>query len=478
MIKNLFLLLLFAFTTFSMKAQTFENINSSLPGLSLSVCSFTDIDNDGDLDLYLAGFADDGSVSRGLYIYDAEEFTLSEISGLPAVYVGACSWGDVDGDNDIDVVIMGQNASYTDITEVYSNNGDGTFTSLNAGITAAEQGEINLVDFDGDNDLDIALTGTESVNYDKITKFYENDGTGVFTELTGIIVPGMDLGRMKWADYDNDNDLDFAITGYDNGTGGSNTFYSKIFNNNGDGSFSESGIDLYQCWLGDIEWGDFNNDGNIDLVVSGTGGNGAERYTLLYKNNGDGSFTELDMDFPGVSHSGLEWADFNEDGYLDLFIVGETTTPGEGNSVSKIFINNGDETFRDSGVDNLNFSFYGDADSGDYDNDGTVDLVISGYMNASYETSSAIFINNTTTTISEINKHLTIYPIPAKDFLTINSSNLIKKIEIIDVAGKSILSQNANSENVRVNIQDLRKGVYFIRIQTTNKTITEKIIIE
>ena len=412
-----------------------------------------------------------------MYIYDGSDFIFSETSGLPAVYMGACSWGDIDGDNDMDIVIMGQNASYIDITEVYQNNGDGTFTSLNAGIMAAEQGEINLVDFDGDNDLDIALTGTEPVNYDKITKFYENDGTGIFTELTEIIVPGMNLGRMKWADYDNDLDLDFVLSGYDDGTGGSNTFYVKIFDNNGDGSFTVSDIEFYQCWLGDTEWGDFNDDGNIDLVISGAGGDGAERYTLLYKNNGDGTFTELDMGFPGVSHSSLEWADFNGDGNLDLFIVGLIGLEEE-DLISQIFINNGDETFTDSGVDNLNFSFYGDADAGDYDNDGKVDLIITGYINASYETGSAIFRNTTITTISEINKDITIYPIPANDFLTINSSNLINKIEIIDISGKVILSQNTNSENVRLNTQNLTNGVYFIKIQTTDKIITEKIIIE
>lgn len=392
--------------------------------------------------------------------------------------MGACSWADITGDGFLDIVIMGQDASYADTTEVYQNNGDGTFTSLDAGLKAAEQGEINFVDFDGDNDLDIAYTGYSSTDASYFTKFYENDGTGVFTELTGINVPGMNFGRMKWADYDNDGDLDFLLSGWDSSEGGSDTFYTKIFDNNGDGSFTVSDIDFYQCWLGDTEWGDFNDDGNIDVVISGAGGDGTERHTYLYKNNGDGTFTQLDVGFPGVSHSSLEWADFDNDGDLDLFIVGETTTPGEGNSVSKIFNNNGDETFTDSGVDNLNFSFYGDADAGDYDNDGKVDLVITGYLNASYESVSAVFKNTTTVNISEINNELSIFPIPANDFVTINSSNLINKIEIFDISGKNILTQNSDSNNINVNTQNFTTGIYFIKIQTTNKTITKKMIIE
>ena len=461
------------------QAQTFENANSSLLKLYLSVSSFADVDNDGDLDLYLAGFSDEfSSVAGGLFIYDGSDFALSTSSGLPAVYMGACSWADINGDDYIDIAIMGQDASYADITEVYLNNGDGTFTSLDAGLVAAEQGEINFVDFDGDNDIDVAYTGYTDTDYSYITKFYENDGTGVFTELIENNVPGMNIGRMKWADYDNDNDLDFLLTGWDSGAGGSDTYYTKIFDNNGDGSFTVSDKGFYQCWLGDTEWGDFNDDGNIDVVISGAGGDGTERHTILYKNNGDGSFTQLDEGFPGVSHSSLEWADFDNDEDLDLFIVGETTTPGEGNSVSKIFINNGDETFTDSGVDNLNFSFYGDADAGDYDNDGKVDLVITGYKNENYESSSTVFKNTTTVNISETNNELSIFPIPATDFITLNSSDIINKIEIFDVSGKNILSQNLNSNDINVNTQNLTNGIYFIKIQTSNTTTTKKIIIE
>jgi len=456
-------------------AQTFKNTHFSLPDLYLSVSSFADVDNDGDLDLYLAGYSDDvSSVAGGLYIYEGSDYVLSESSGLPAVFMGSCFWADINGDGFLDIVIMGEDASYTEITEVYQNNGDGTFTSLNAGLLPAEQGEINFVDFDGDNDLDIAYTGYNSDDSD-ITKFYKNNGTGVFTEAIESNVPGMNWGRMKWADYDNDNDLDFLLSGYNNEL---DTFYTKIFKNNGDGTFVVSNANFFQCWLGDTEWGDFNDDGNIDLVISGTGGDGTERHTYLYKNNGDGTFTQLDVAFPGVSHSSLEWADFNNDSTLDLFIVGETTTPGEGNSVSKIFINNGDETFTDSGVDNLNYSFYGDADAGDYDNDGKIDLVITGYLNPNYESASAVFKNTTDLNISEINIDVSIYPTPANEFFTIKSSSTINKIEIFDISGKKILSKNANSKRIKMNIQNLTSGLYLLKIQTTSKIISKKLIVE
>ncbi len=472
------LLILFAFTFFSVNAQSFEDINTSLPGFSFSVCTFGDADGDGDLDLYLSGMDNAYAISGGLFIYDAGTYTISATANIPAVYMGSADWGDIDGDGDMDIVIMGADASYNDITEVYQNNGDGTFSSLDAGITPAEQGEIKFADFNGDTYLDVTLTGIIAEEPFRITALFSNDGTGVFTEETSVVLPGMNLGRIKWADYDNDSDLDFVLSGFDDGTGGSDDFYSEIYTNNGDGSFSVSDITLHQGWLGDTEWGDYNADGYVDLVLSGAGGDGSERFTLLYKNNGNGTFTEIDPGFPGVSHSGLEWGDFDSDGDLDLFIVGETTTPGEGNSVSKIFNNDGGDVFTESTEDVFSFSFYGDADSGDFNGDGKKDLVITGYYNSSYELNSAVYKNTNTVSISLIEENISIFPIPANNFLKIESPNNIYNLEVFTITGKEILSQNINSQNTTLDIRTLSSGLYFIKIYTTSGEITKKVIVE
>ena len=472
------LLILFAFTFFSLNAQSFEDINASLPAFAFSVCAFGDADGDGDLDLYLSGMDEAYSISGGLFIYDAGTYTISATANIPAIYMGSADWGDIDGDGDMDIVIMGVGASYADITEVYQNNGDGTFSSLDAGIAPAEQGEVTFADFNGDTYPDVTLTGIIAEEPYRITSLYSNDGAGVFTKETSIVLPGMNLGRIKWADYDNDSDLDFVLTGYDDATGGSQTYYSEIHTNNGDGSFSVSDITLHQGWLGDTEWGDYNADGYIDLVLSGAGGDGSERYTLLYKNNGNGTFTEIDPAFPGVSHSGLEWGDFDSDGDLDLFIVGETTTPGEGNSVSKIFNNNGNDVFTESSEDVFNYSFYGDADSGDFNGDGKKDLVISGYFNTSYESNSAVYKNTNTVSVSFIEESISIFPIPANNFLKIESPDNINNVKVFTISGKEILSQSLNSQKTILDIRTLSSGLYFIKINTSSKEFTRKIIIE
>ncbi len=476
--KALQILLILIALSFTTKAQTFEDINASLPGLTFSVSSFGDFDGDGDLDLYLSGYDDSYTVSGGVYVYDNDTYTLSATANVPPVYMGSADWGDIDGDNDLDIVILGQDPSYTDTTEVFRNNGDGTFTNLGAGLPSAEQGEVRFADIDGDNDLDITLTGIGAA--DRITKFFTNDGAGNFTEMTSLNLPGMNLGRIKWADYDNDADLDFVLSGFDDGTGGSNTFYSEIYTNNGDGTFSVSGISLHQGWLGDSEWGDYNSDGNIDLIISGAGGDGSERFTLLYKNNGDGTFTELNPGFPGVSHSSIEWADFDGDGDLDVFIVGETTTPGDGNSISKIFNNDGNDSFSDSGLDVFNYSYYGDADSGDINDDGKTDLVITGYSDAGYAAqSSAVYLNTSPISVSDLKKNnISISPVPAKEYITVFCPENINKLVIYDVSGKTVFSQNVAGQNVTINTSGLSSGVYFVKILTGTQTISEKIIIE
>ncbi|MCK9450516.1 MAG: T9SS type A sorting domain-containing protein [Bacteroidales bacterium] len=474
---NLFLICFLALSTLALRAQDFVDINAPLPNLLFSVAAFGDIDNDGDLDLYLSGVDMDFNLKGGLYLYENGNYMYSTTANLPLTYLGSVAWGDVDGDNLLDIILMGVNEEYEDFTEIYRNNGDGTFTSLNAGIIPAEQGEVQLIDIDGDGDLDVAITGI-GVN-DRITKLYENDGTGNFTEMTNVVLPGMNLGRIKWADYNNDGHLDFVLTGFNDSDGGTQDFYTKIHTNNGDGTFSVADIPLTRCWLGDAEWGDYNNDGFPDLVISGAGGDGAERFTILYKNNGDGTFTDLDLGFPGVSHSSIEWADFNGDGQLDLFIVGETDTPGEGSSISKIYFNSGNDSFVDSGLDMFNISYYGDADVGDFDGDGKIDLVITGYSQPYYsDASSTVYKNAIPTSVSELKKGFTISPIPAKDFLTIKSSATIDRMTIHNMSGQVVLSQQLDDFSHIINTEKLPAGLYLITIYTPTEVVTEKIIIE
>lgn len=378
----------------SVKAQDFSPISTSLPEIYNSITALGDVDNDGDMDLYLSGNNASGDIEGGLYIYHNDNYILQTTSNLPQVALGSARWADYNDDGYQDILIQGHDASVSGLTKLYINNTDNTFSELELGLPPMYLGEVAFSDFDNDGDVDISTTGIETNTWTFVTKLFINNGDNTVTEINNLeTIPGMNYGRIKWADYNNDNYPDFLLSGFDAISG---SYSVNIYTNNGDNTFSNSNIDLTQSWLGDTEWADYNNDGFIDLVVSVTGGySGVERQTTIYKNIDGNTFTPLNINLPGVSHSILEWNDFNLDGLVDLLIVGATTTPGEGDSAHYVFVNNGDDTFTQTDSV-LTASYYGDGDSGDINNDGRPDIVISGY-DENNTPKTTVFLNQTIT---------------------------------------------------------------------------------
>ena len=373
-------------------SQTFVNINAELINVHYTVTTWGDFDNDSDMDLLLAGELPDFSLQTVLYINEGNDTFTPSAAGtvFPPLEYGAAECADFNNDSFLDILVQGFNGNTnTGYTKILQNNGDATFTELSLGLPQTYLGDVSCADFNNDNYVDIAISGfIEAAPY-YISKIFKNNGDGTFTEVPETNLPGTNLGKFKWADYNNDGYQDFILTGWED------TYVTEIYKNNGDGTFTNSGISIHQGWLGDVEWADYNNDGNIDFVVSGTGGvSGVDRFCILYKNNGDETFTELDVGFTGVSHSSLEWADFNGDNNIDLFICGTENTPGNGNYVSTVFINNGDDSFTESATALLPAVYWGESKVADYNNDGKPDILLSG-LNSGEVPYSAIFKNET-----------------------------------------------------------------------------------
>ncbi len=472
--KYFYFFLLIGFYGFSQ--TSFNEISTGLPALNFSTSSLVDIDNDGDLDVYLAGLDDNSNVIGGLYTYDHGIYTLSNTANIPAIYLGGSDWADIDNDGDMDIMIFGTDSSFAfDIAEIYQNNGDGTFTNLNTGISPIEQGSTEFADINNDGFMDISISGIGgSVN---ITKIYLNDGDNTFTELTGHGIPGLNWGKITWGDYNNDNYPDVFISGFDDNSGGTQTYYTKLFINNNGSSFTDSGLSFHAGWLGDIEWADYNNDGNLDIIVSGVGGTGDERFTLLYKNNGNGTFTELDPGFSPVSHSSLEWADFDGDNDLDLFLTGVNTTPGDGNNVAAVYRNDGNDVFTVNATQIFNASYYGDADTGDINNDGKPDIISTGYDEI-YVVKTTVYLNDTVAGLSNnVLEDIFVYPNPAQNILHIdNQNNTSAFVELFSIEGKLILQSKL--QNNTLDISDVASGVYTLKITTNSKSVSKKIVIQ
>ena len=339
-----------------------------LPGVSYSSVAWGDYDNDGRLDILLTGVAGSDIISR---VYrNNENGTFTDINaGLPGVCSGSVAWGDYDNDGWLDILISGSTGS-NNISQVYRNNKNGTFTDINAGLPGVIWGGVAWGDYDNDGRLDILIVGdTGSGN---ISRVYRNSGNGTFSWNTNAVLSGVKEGSVAWGDYDNDGRLDILLTGA--AWEGDWVKVSRVYRNNGNGTFSDINAGLQGVQDGSVAWGDYDNDGRLDILLTGfTGYTGAGDISRVYRNNGNGTFTDINAGVPGVSYGGVAWGDYDNDGWLDILISGTT----DFKRISRVYRNNKNGTFTD-----LNVGLPGVITSsvawGDYNKDGRLDILLTG----------------------------------------------------------------------------------------------------
>ncbi len=132
-------------------------------------------------------------------------------------------------DGDLDVVAAGSNNAAF-VTQVYRNDGGSVFTDIGAALTNLSSGRVAWGDYDNDGDLDLLLAGLDAA-FQRIAEVYRNDG-GLFTEIGAGLI-GVFNHSMAWGDYDNDDDLDFLLTGCNAPTANGCTYYiSFLYRNN------------------------------------------------------------------------------------------------------------------------------------------------------------------------------------------------------------------------------------------------------
>ena len=379
---------------------------------------FFDYDTDGDPDLY---FVNSGSVPQetpqttGNVLYRNEgdgRFTdVTEISGTGDTGYGmAASAADIDNDGDLDLYVANFRQD-----KLYRNNGDGTFTDITeaAGIdnTLWSIAAVYL-DFDVDGDLDIFVVNylvyelsmpvsiyKGIVGYGHPRSYqgtpdvlYRNNGDGTFTniaETAGVTNPveGRGMAAVAW-DYDQDGLPDIYVA--------NDTNRNFLYHNNGDGTFTDESIfigvgyddrGVAEGSMG-VDCADYNGDGWFDLIVANS-----EKATL-YKNEEGFFFADATADsglekptLPFVGFSPL-FLDYDNDGHLDMFCANghpqDVTEALGGNETyaqrDQIFQNNGDGTYTEiSATAGTYFSetLVGRAAAtADYDNDGDPDIVI------------------------------------------------------------------------------------------------------
>ncbi len=360
---------------FTIIGQFTEQTSISLKGVSNSSVAWGDYDNDGDLDILLTGSTVSGGGVSKIYKNNGNgTFTEQTSILLTGVNSGSAAWGDYNNDGYIDILLTGE-SDIGRISKIYKNNSNGTFTEQTSiSLTAVTQSSVGWGDYDNDGDLDILLTGNNSPSDTPVSKIYKNNGNGTFTEQTSISLTGVGGCSVAWGDYDNDGDLDVLLTGLSTGT----IQKSKIYKNNGNGTFTEqTSISLTGVNASSVAWGDYDNDGDLDILL--TGWTGADNISKIYKNNGNGTFTEqTSISLTGVGGCSVAWGDYDNDGDLDILLTGNSPGSSGGVPASKIYKNNANGTFTEQSSISLTGVRFSSVAWGDYDNDGDLDILLTG----------------------------------------------------------------------------------------------------
>ncbi len=302
----------------------------------------------------------------------AQSFTDAN-AGLDSLSYSWATWGDYDNDGDLDIVLTGQPGNTVPQTKIFRND-SGVF-HFAARLKGLSYSSADFGDYDNDGDLDLLLTGRDSLSVDQ-TKIYRNDN-GVFVDILAVL-PAVSDGQAKWGDYNNDGKLDILLAG---------SMKARILRNEGGGLFTDIGAHLTSVQSATVAWGDYNNDGQLDALIGGD--TGAETITRLYKNN-YGDFELDSIDFVGLSEGKARFADLNNDGLLDILINGNH---GYVEGMFEIYRNMGDGQF--TMIDNYNFNVANSCvDVADYDNDGLLDIVLVGKILGCGGTAATMLYHN------------------------------------------------------------------------------------
>ncbi|HRI16646.1 MAG TPA: CRTAC1 family protein [Verrucomicrobiota bacterium] len=339
-----------------------------------------DFNNDGWLDLFV-GNQDYGGLTNLLY-QNNRDGTFRQVTDRPvatdrAGSAHASTWIDYNNDGWLDLFIVSLGSA---TNALYQNTGDGRFVRMpfaEVGPIARDTGSVAAAwaDYDADGRLDL-FVGNGALIENKRDWLYHNEGEGKFTKVANAItLPAKQTMQGVWSDFDNDGDPDLLVTHYsDQGT--------SLFRNDGAGRFVDvavtSGLTDRSESAG-AAWGDYDNDGDPDLLIANLRLGAPNTRNFLYRNQGNGTFERVTT---GALAEDLfhyltcSWVDYDNDGWLDVFMTIPHGT--EDRIKNRLYHNQGDGNFAlvTEGSVVTDVGDAGGAAWGDYDNDGFPDLFV------------------------------------------------------------------------------------------------------
>ncbi|MCF8373132.1 MAG: T9SS type A sorting domain-containing protein [Bacteroidales bacterium] len=340
--------------------QAFIQISTSIQPLVFSMFAWGDYDNDNDLDIVYTGLDEQNLPVTNLWRNDGnDQFTLIPTSIVP-VRPNSVAWGDYDNNGLLDLLISGFDTANNGSISIYMNEGNNTFSELATNLPSVSHPYCEWFDMDNNGDLDILLAYNPislgsikicrnigygnfeisneaySAGFMKGNRFdFDNDGdqdvitNEFFFKNLGnchFINTYCDLPllveRSRCADFNNDGWMDFLVIGYDD-------YYPQtyIFENDGTGDFSIIPIDLCIEYNDpNFDFGDFDNDGDLDILLCGRWTVPIDLHDRVYENKGNYQFEEINIPFPYAKKDESRWVDYDNDGDLDITsAAGEST---------------------------------------------------------------------------------------------------------------------------------------------------------
>jgi len=329
-----------------------------------------DFDGDGKPDLAVTNFSSDDTRPGQLKIL------LSRKSGHFRKMLGnkagrtpfSVAIGDLNNDGKLDAVVVNPYAPGKGNLSVFFGNGDGTFQpQVKRGDTKHIADTVVMGDFNGDGNLDLALTNERSRHNDGFVSVLLGNGNGTF-QAPITTATSQNPANLVAGDLNGDGKLDLIVSDYTTGGKQGGTF---VLLGNGNGTFQVSFLE--RPGSKSIALGDFNGDGIPDLAEASGGGKVA-----IELGNGDGTFKPARHFSAGVVLSCVTLADFDQDGRLDVAVVND-----DRGDVVEFLPGKGDGRLDAPTSYPLNWSNIGQMIAADVNGDGKLDLILTNYGNGS-----------------------------------------------------------------------------------------------
>ncbi len=309
-----------------------------MDGMPSDGATFADIDNDGDLDVFVVNWFNKNNLA---YINDGTGRFTRVLEGIWANHFGyseTASFGDYDNDGLVDLYVTNSEGNKKNF--LYRNMGGQVMENVSGVPQVMDIGSsrnVNWADIDSDGDPDLFVTNENSEKND----LYRNDGGGVFVKLTApvITIDQFNTISSSWGDIDNDGDLDLFLAN----DGSKN----QLFRNDGNFNFTRiltTDISKTSAKSFSSAWADIDNDGDLDLFVTNAFQNGVRLKNNLYLNDGTGNLTEVTNEAVALDEGwsyGCAFGDYDNDGFLDLAVA--TTRFDNTDEPDYLYHNNGND---------------------------------------------------------------------------------------------------------------------------------------